>query len=252
MLSANMRQQAFMLIRKFGNSKSASIAYQKDLDFTNGSIELDIASPKRQTGFVGIAFHIQDSNHYETLYFRPGSSGTSEAIQYMPKRNRNSTGGIMKQHLGRQGHLPGHHGPRREARICLDHSPVTIRERMALACQDVLHNPTSRIPVLFGHILNGFTRTDNGPEIQGLIMVAVLYMKSNTHESLFAVWECNIQFNTAIGKIQHLLDRQYWADFEFPKNFLINIKACCLHIRREHNQGYLIFCVTQSEILIVE
>lgn len=76
---------AFILIRKFGNPKSASIAYPKGLDFTNGSIELDIASPNGKQGFVGLAFHIQDNNHYETLYFRPGSSGTGEAIQYMPK-----------------------------------------------------------------------------------------------------------------------------------------------------------------------
>ena len=79
-------KRAFILIRKFANSKSASLAYPKELDFTNGSIELDIASPNGKQGFVGIAFHIQDSNHYETLYFRPGSSGTGEAIQYMPKK----------------------------------------------------------------------------------------------------------------------------------------------------------------------
>jgi hypothetical protein len=78
--------RAFLMKRKAANSKSASIAYPKDLDFTNGSIELDIASPNGKQGFVGIAFHVQDSNHYETLYFRPGSSGTVYAIQYMPEK----------------------------------------------------------------------------------------------------------------------------------------------------------------------
>jgi hypothetical protein len=77
---------AFMLMRNFQSPKGASIAYPKNLDFTNGSIELDIATPSGQNGFVGIAFHIQDSNHYETLYFRPGSSGTGYAVQYMPKK----------------------------------------------------------------------------------------------------------------------------------------------------------------------
>ena len=77
---------AFMLKRNVANSKSASLAYPKSLDFTDGTIELDIASPAGKQGFVGIAFHIQDSNHYETLYFRPGSSGTAEAVQYMPKK----------------------------------------------------------------------------------------------------------------------------------------------------------------------
>ena len=76
---------AFIMERKFPNSKSASLAYPKDLDFTNGTIELDIASPNGKDGFVGLAFHIQDNNHYETVYFRPGSSGTGSAVQYMPK-----------------------------------------------------------------------------------------------------------------------------------------------------------------------
>lgn len=77
---------AFLLNRKIFSPKSANIAYPKDLDFTNGSIELDIAAPSGKNGFVGIAFHIRDSNHYETLYFRPGSSGTGYAVQYMPKK----------------------------------------------------------------------------------------------------------------------------------------------------------------------
>jgi hypothetical protein len=52
-------KQAFMLSRKVADSKSASLAYPKNLDFTNGSIELDIAPPNGKNGFVGIAFHIQ-------------------------------------------------------------------------------------------------------------------------------------------------------------------------------------------------
>src|ERR1700722_1207861 len=77
---------AFILKRNFGCPSGSTISYPKGLDFKNGIIELDIASPAGKQGFVGLAFHIQDSNHYETLYFRPGSSGTGEAIQYMPKK----------------------------------------------------------------------------------------------------------------------------------------------------------------------
>jgi hypothetical protein len=79
-------KSAFFLKRNFENYKSASLAYLKDLNFKNGTIELDIASPAGKNGFVGVAFHVKDSNHYETLYFRPGSSGTIYAIQYMPKK----------------------------------------------------------------------------------------------------------------------------------------------------------------------
>ena len=77
---------AFVLKRKFGNSKSSSLAYPEKLNFKDGIIELDVASPGGKNGYVGIAFHIKDSHHYETLYFRPGSSGTINAVQYMPEK----------------------------------------------------------------------------------------------------------------------------------------------------------------------
>jgi hypothetical protein len=77
---------AFLLKRKFANSKSASLAYPKKLVLKDGIIELDIASPQGNYGFVGLAFHIRDLHHYETLYFRPGSSGTINAVQYMPEK----------------------------------------------------------------------------------------------------------------------------------------------------------------------
>jgi hypothetical protein len=56
---------AFLMKRKVADSKSAGIAYPKDLDFTNGSIELDIASPNGKVGFVGMAFHVRDWWDYE-------------------------------------------------------------------------------------------------------------------------------------------------------------------------------------------
>ena len=78
--------KALLLKRKFGNSKSASVAYPKNLNFKDGTIELDIASPTGKNGYVGLAFRIKDQHHYETLYFRPGSSGTINAVQYMPEK----------------------------------------------------------------------------------------------------------------------------------------------------------------------
>jgi hypothetical protein len=79
-------QHALLLKRKFENYKSASVAYPKGLKFKNGIIELDIASPAGKAGYVGLAFRIRDQHHYETLYFRPGSSGTINAVQYMPEK----------------------------------------------------------------------------------------------------------------------------------------------------------------------
>ena len=77
---------ALLLKRKFANYKSASIAYPKKLNFKDGIIELDIAAPTGKAGYVGLAFRIRDAHHYETLYFRPGSSGTINAVQYMPEK----------------------------------------------------------------------------------------------------------------------------------------------------------------------
>jgi len=77
---------ALLLKRKFGNSRSASVAYPGALNFKDGIIELDIASPGGGNGFVGFAFRIKDAHHYETVYFRPGSSGKVNAVQYMPEK----------------------------------------------------------------------------------------------------------------------------------------------------------------------
>jgi len=79
-------QKALLLKRKIDNYKSASIAFPKNLNFRDGIIEMDVAWPGQQNGFVGLAFRIGDAHHYEVVYFRPESSGTINAIQYMPEK----------------------------------------------------------------------------------------------------------------------------------------------------------------------
>jgi len=79
-------QKARLMKRKIGNYKSASVAYPKDLKFKDGIIEMDAAWPGESGGFVGLAFRIRDAHHYETVYFRPESSGTINAMQYMPEK----------------------------------------------------------------------------------------------------------------------------------------------------------------------
>jgi hypothetical protein len=80
--------QALLLKRNIMDSKSASIAYPKNLDFRDGTIEADIASPKGGAGYIGLAFRIKDAHHYETVYFRPGYSKTFDAMQYMPEKKQ--------------------------------------------------------------------------------------------------------------------------------------------------------------------
>jgi len=79
-------QKVLLLKRKFANYKSASIAYPKDLEFEDGVIEMDAAWPGDKGGYLGLAFRIKDEHHYESVYFRPESSGTINAIQYMPEK----------------------------------------------------------------------------------------------------------------------------------------------------------------------
>ncbi len=48
--------KALLLKRTIMDSKSASIAYPTNLDFRDGTIEVDIASPKGGAGYLGLAF----------------------------------------------------------------------------------------------------------------------------------------------------------------------------------------------------
>ena len=78
-------KKGLIIKRKILNYKSASLAYKPGLNFKDGIIELDLARPDKG-GFVGLAFRIKDEHHYQVVYFRPGSSGTINAIQYMPEK----------------------------------------------------------------------------------------------------------------------------------------------------------------------
>lgn len=77
--------KALIIKKGFNNYKFGTVAYPKGLNFTDGEIELDMASSNGQE-YLGLAFRIQDSHHYQTLYFRPASTGTINAIQYMPEK----------------------------------------------------------------------------------------------------------------------------------------------------------------------
>jgi len=85
-LGSYQGQNALFMKRKLANYKSASVAYPKVLKFRDGIIEADIAWTGKQNGFIGLAFRVTDEHHYEVVYLRPESSGTINAIQYMPEK----------------------------------------------------------------------------------------------------------------------------------------------------------------------
>jgi hypothetical protein len=59
------------------------LVYAPGVEFRNGSIDVDMAADA-ETHFVGVAFRIESEDEYEVIFFRPGGSGTTQAIQYTP------------------------------------------------------------------------------------------------------------------------------------------------------------------------
>jgi hypothetical protein len=62
---------------------SRGLFYARDVDFRDGVIEADIAFAANGV-FFGLAFHVESPDQYEVIFFRPGASGTDQAIQYTP------------------------------------------------------------------------------------------------------------------------------------------------------------------------
>ena len=66
------------------------LAIFNDIQFDNGTIEFDVKGRNvMQQSFVGIAFLVQDRNHYEAIYFRPfnfmnaDTARRRRAVQYI-------------------------------------------------------------------------------------------------------------------------------------------------------------------------
>lgn len=82
-------EAALLMHRRVRDYKAGTPVYPKALKFTNGTIEADIAWPPHDKGgYLGLAFRIKDPHHYETVYFRPEYSGSINAIQYMPEKEK--------------------------------------------------------------------------------------------------------------------------------------------------------------------
>jgi len=62
---------------------SKGLAYVRGVDFRDGILDVDMAAGANGR-FLGIAFRVQSDDDYEVVFFRPGASGTTQAIQYTP------------------------------------------------------------------------------------------------------------------------------------------------------------------------
>jgi hypothetical protein len=58
--------------------------FRRDIEFTEGTIEFDVA-PMPGATFIGVLFRRESRAEYETVFFRPGSNGQWDAVQYMPR-----------------------------------------------------------------------------------------------------------------------------------------------------------------------
>ena len=71
-------------LRKNNADEGPDAAYLKNFEFTNGTIECDIASEI----FTGIAFRAKNGEEFECIYFRPFNAGTEKndnTVQYVAK-----------------------------------------------------------------------------------------------------------------------------------------------------------------------
>ena len=79
---------------RLSETPNDGIMILKDFEFGKGTIEIDIKGKNvLQQSFVGIAFHAQDSNTYDAIYFRPfnfvnpDTARRRRAVQYISMPN---------------------------------------------------------------------------------------------------------------------------------------------------------------------
>jgi hypothetical protein len=77
-------------VHLISNAPSTAIAWLRDIDFRNGTIELDLKGKDvRAESFVGIAFHALNDSTYSAIYFRPFNFSSEErrshSVQFIDK-----------------------------------------------------------------------------------------------------------------------------------------------------------------------
>lgn len=94
--SASINQPAFQVVNRtinaltergktgirFSAAEGVGIAWLADTEFSEGSIEFDIRGKDVvQRSFVGVAFHGQDDQTYESVYFRPFNFRSTDPVR---------------------------------------------------------------------------------------------------------------------------------------------------------------------------
>lgn len=118
------------------------VALARGVALRDGTIEYDWAASPR-TSFLGASFHATAPDNSETIYFRPGSNGNSDAVQYGPALN---TYGVAWQ---------VYHGPGATAAADLHrerwtHVKMVVRGDSASVFLDNAKQPILVVPRLAG------------------------------------------------------------------------------------------------------
>jgi hypothetical protein len=67
---------------RFSKNENDGVAWLTSVEFSNGSIELDIrGEDEYQQSFVGIAFHGIDNNTLDAIYFRPFNFQSTDSVR---------------------------------------------------------------------------------------------------------------------------------------------------------------------------
>jgi hypothetical protein len=67
---------------RFSKNENDGVAWLTSVEFSNGSIELDIrGKDEYQQSFVGIAFHGIDNNTLDAIYFRPFNFQSTDSVR---------------------------------------------------------------------------------------------------------------------------------------------------------------------------
>lgn len=206
---------------------SAGVIHLPEVDFRNGTIEVDVNFPD-QRNFFGIIFRAQDAQNYEHFYLRPHQSGKPDACQYTPQFN-----GFSCWQL--------YHGEGFGSIIDLvpdqwHHLKIVIRGDQAEVFYDNMEQPVLKMPDLVADYSEGFIGLNSGQPVH---FANFSYQADNTtfpkavaatvtDPSLVSSWELsgplpNDLFPklTAIdGKVQ---DQLKWDKYPTESNGLLNI-----------------------------
>ena len=118
---------------------SKGLFWTKGLEFRDGIIEADVAFPPSAV-FFGLAFRIESADDYEVVFFRPGASGTSQAVQYTP--------GLRGANIWQLYTGPGYTAEAKLTRERWTHVRIEVRGPVARLFLDGAAEPTLVVPEL--------------------------------------------------------------------------------------------------------